>query len=200
MAAEPFSPSTVKANFDRLVTTIRLNEYTNITAFNIALGDEDGEIEMAMETRDRWQGGAGTGNAGIRQGPEDASRFSFSKARIQRLDTFVRENNINNVDFIKVDIEGAELMFLRGGADFLCKCRPIIYGEFNYPAMLQFNHTILDVVDLVRPWNYKIFAFADRLLPVEVLQPKVGIGNVFLAPEEKTDKLLRLVEAARLQK
>lgn len=193
MAFEP-----VKANFDRLVDAIHLNELDQIaTAFDVALGDEEGEIEMALETRNKWQKGSLTGNAVIRKGMKEASQYSISRARIARLDAFARGNGIDRVDFIKVDIEGAELMFLRGGVDFLSRHRPIIYGEFNFPMMPQYNHTFLDVVDLIKPWRYRIFAFGGRLLPVEVLQPTIGIGNIFLVPEEKAVELLRRVEVAR---
>jgi FkbM family methyltransferase len=188
----------VKSNYDRLVSTIHLNKLNEIVMpFNIALGDKEGEIEMALETRNRWQRGATTGNAVIREGMESDPQYTISKARITRLDNFVTENSISHVNFIKIDIEGAELMFLRGGVNFLSKHRPIIYGEFNFPMMPRFNHTFLDVVDIIQPWNYRIFAFADRLLPVEVLKPKVGLGNVFLVPEEKAEELLHRVAVAR---
>ena len=188
----------VKTNFDRLVDTIHINQLDAIVKpFNIALGDEEGEIEMALETRNILHKGVTTGNAVIHKGMEDSSRYTLSTARIARLDTFVAENKIKRVDFIKVDIEGAELLFLRGGAKFLQEQRPVIYGEFNFPMMPRLDHTFLDVAKLIQPWGYKIFAFADRLEPVEILEPKVGIGNIFLAPEERTSKLLQQVAAAR---
>ena len=89
-------------------------------------------------------------------------------------------------------------MFLRGGVDFLSRHRPIIYGEVEFPMMPQYGHTLLDVVDLIKPWGYRIFAFGGRLQPVEGLQPKIGIGTIFLVPEEKALELLRRVEVARM--
>ncbi len=37
------------------------------------------------------------------------------------LDSFLADHKIENVDFIKLDIEGAELMFLRGATSFSIK-------------------------------------------------------------------------------
>jgi FkbM family methyltransferase len=184
----------VISNFNRLLDAIELNGLGGIVLpFDVALGDEEGEIEMALET----QGGAQTGNAMMRRIADAPSRFSISTARITRLDTFVVEQGISHVDFIKVDIEGADLLFIKGGQAFLTKCRPIIYGEFNSGMMPKFGHTFLDLIDFIRPWRYRVFGFAGRLQPVEVLCPTVGIGNVFLVPEEKANELLHRVAIAR---
>jgi FkbM family methyltransferase len=184
----------VKPNFDRLKKTVSLNHLEDVVkTFNVALGDEEGEIEIALET----QGGASTGNAVMSKIADDLSGFTVSKARITRLDTFVEEQDIDLVDFIKVDIEGAELLFLRGGQKFLAKSRPIIYGEFHSGMMPKFGHNFLDVIEFFKPLNYRVFGFKNRLQPAEILEPKVGMGNVFFVPEEKTEELLKRVEAAR---
>lgn len=189
IAFEPVTP-----NFNRLQEVVQLNQLQEIVSLhNVALGDEEGEIEMALET----QHGAATGNAVMSKISNDLSGQTIYKSRITRLDDFVIEHGIDHVDFIKVDIEGAEVLFLRGGANFLTKCRPIIYGEFNSGMMPQFGHTFLDAVELIRPWDYRVFGFKDRLRPMEILEPKAGIGNVFLVPSEKADELLQRMTLAR---
>lgn len=60
-----------------------------------------------------------------------ASKVSFDqdasysgKARTISVDDLVRENKVDKVDFIKMDIEGAELNALRGAEDTLNRFRP----------------------------------------------------------------------------
>jgi hypothetical protein len=36
---------------------------------------------------------------------------------------------------MKIDIEGAEYMALKGGARLLSRCRPVIFSEFSPPAL-----------------------------------------------------------------
>jgi FkbM family methyltransferase len=40
-----------------------------------------------------------------------------------------------SVDFIKIDVEGHELEVLRGGADLISSCKPIMYIEDDRPAL-----------------------------------------------------------------
>ena len=52
--------------------------------------------------------------------------------RTRRIDNFIREENINSdlFDFVNIDIQGAELLALRGMPNFLEKAR-YIYSEVN---------------------------------------------------------------------
>ena len=184
----------VVANYERLKTIAELN---GVTAYlfphNVALGDVEGEIEMAHETLY----GNVTGNAVQTNVLTDTTGYSLSMVRVVPLDSFAQEIGLEQVDFIKIDIEGAELLCLRGAQNLLQRCRPIIYGEFNSSSMPAFGHTFLDVAALIAPWDYKIFAFVGRLKLVEILEPQVGMGNAVLVPSEKSDELLRRIELAR---
>lgn len=48
------------------------------------------------------------------------------------LDTFVKENNLNNVDFIKIDTEGFEIRVLQGMHVIVAKYHPDIWVEVSH--------------------------------------------------------------------
>lgn len=180
----------VLSNFERLTACIRLNELQEtVSAYNIAVGDEDGVIDLHME----HQGNASTGNAVIvrgKVGTEDKLAANAT-ARITRLDTFVQENKVEKCNFIKIDVEGAEVMFLRGGSRFLSATRPIIYGEFNPYWLKQFGHSFEDVVAIVDPWNYRFFKQVGVSAFSEVDQPEAGLADMLLCPSETQSSVLR---------
>lgn len=65
-----------------------------------------------------------------------------------------REGNMR-VGLIKLDIEGAELIALRGAKQLLSRDHPILIVEV-YPALLhRFGFTFADVRDFIRPLGYK---------------------------------------------
>ena len=52
----------------------------------------------------------------------------FNTVRLVALDTL----DLQRVDFMKVDIEGMEEKALRGAAETIKRCRPVLYVENNH--------------------------------------------------------------------
>ena len=180
-ALHAFEP--VRSNFDRLMHCIELNSLQAIVrAHNVALGDQEGTIDLHMQDTDN----ASTGNAVMLMGKviEEDRLSANARARLTPLDTFAPEQRIERCDLIKIDVEGAEVMFLRGGSTFLSKHRPIIYGEFSPYWLKQFGHSFLDVADIVVPWEYRFFQETERAQFHEITRPEAGLSNVLLCPSE----------------
>jgi FkbM family methyltransferase len=177
----------VQTNFQRLKHLIELNELTEIvTPFNIALGNTKGEIPLRLE------GKGSTGNAFWVRGDLETIDQPNQLSSITKLDNFVKENNIKKCDLIKVDIEGAELDFLRGGVEFINKCRPIILSEFNPYFVKSFGYSFKDIFDLVSPWRYTLYEksrFKKSLIPIKNILSPQQIINVVIIPEEKINDI-----------
>lgn len=187
----------IKANYERLMANIKLNGLENIArVYNVALGDHEGTLEISMETRH----GSQTGNAIASDIVGDGKNFIRNSCTLTRLDTLAAQQGIAKVDFMKVDIEGAEMLFLNGGAGFIAAHRPTIYGEFNSGLMPKFGHSFLDVYAFFKERRYRAFAFADALLPDELTNPGPSTGNAFFVAEEKAEILLQRVAAARAKR
>jgi Methyltransferase FkbM domain len=114
-----------------------------------------------------------------------------STARLTLLNSFVKEQQIESCHLIKIDVEGAEVMFLRGGASFLSKTRPINYGEFNNYFLPKFGHSFIDVVDIVSQWNYRFFQQTKLCQFVEIRQIKPNLEHILLIPAETPDSVLK---------
>lgn len=185
----------VPTNFARLQEVVRLNALEDtVHPVNVALGDEEGAISLYMEDTNR----ASTGNAVLVKGTVGAEVTANTRAAITRLDALARERNIPSCRLIKIDVEGAELMFLRGGASFLRRCRPIIYGEFNAHWMRQFGHSFLDVAELMASWDYRFYQQVGRRARfVPLARPEPGTENVLLAPAELPEDTLRRLGVVR---
>ena len=56
--------------------------------------------------------------------PSDTNRLNFAQVSTIAIDDLVKERNIPRVDFIKMDIEGAELSALKGAEECLRRFRP----------------------------------------------------------------------------
>ena len=86
-------------------------------------------------------------------------RFNCNEIMVDTivLDEYINENNITNVDFIKVDTEGHELQVLKGLKNSLdrniIKYIQIEYGE----CIRERGNNLYDLVDLLVGTNYNIY-------------------------------------------
>lgn len=53
------------------------------------------------------------------------------KCKLVLLDNFIEKNKISNVDFIKCDVEGAELFVFQGGLTTIERFKPIVISEIS---------------------------------------------------------------------
>jgi FkbM family methyltransferase len=116
----------VPQNFDFLGRNVGLNELRDIvTLHNVALGDREGETEIALGWD--FDDGGVIGNAVIM---EDAPAFAESQRHIT-----VRRARFDDlwdgarIDAIKLDVEGRETEFLAGAQRMIVRDQPAIMME-----------------------------------------------------------------------
>jgi len=102
----------------------RLNGFANVEARREALGDKDGEASFLVSASSGWGKLAGVGAPPSRM-VDDVT------VRLRRLDSLVSESVILPPHLIKIDIEGTEVDFLRGGGNTLRRCRPILVVDLH---------------------------------------------------------------------
>ena len=79
--------------------------------------------------------------------------------RLARLDDELADARI---DFIKMDVEGAELAALRGGRELLRRCRPVVLLECTAASAAAFGATPQDVWHELRDGSgYDLFTPVD---------------------------------------
>lgn len=134
IAIEP-NPETLK----ELNGNIRASGLTNVQVIPVACTDSDQTLTLYSE-RDHPAGASlSERNAGTRGG-----RASFS-VRGRRLDDVVQELSLARIDVIKIDVEGAETLVLRGALGTLRRYRPVLIIELM-PQNLKGMGTSLEEV------------------------------------------------------
>lgn len=89
-----------------------------------------------------------------------AAEIASYECRFTTLDRFVSGAGIPLPDFLKIDVEGAELLVLRGGsAMFAAGHRPLMLLELFAPWERPFGYAPWDVLSLLAGYGYE-FLFA----------------------------------------
>ncbi|MBL8385137.1 MAG: FkbM family methyltransferase [Burkholderiales bacterium] len=117
-----------------------------------------------------------------------AAEIASYPCRFTTLDRFLRTEGIAPPDFVKIDVEGAELLVLRGGAaSFGAGWRPLIFMELFAPWERPFGYGPWDVLALLAGYGYRfLFACPDGLVahqptPERPLPPEFARGDNVLA-------------------
>jgi len=107
-----FSFEPLMANYEYLKKHIEINNYKNITPFNVAVSDKDG---FALFTK-----GENTSTGHLASDGE-------TKVRTIVIDDWINNKKLLVPDVLKIDVEGAELTVLKGAINLLNKYHPIIF-------------------------------------------------------------------------
>lgn len=127
-AVHVFEP--LPGNADRIARLAALNPKAEIHLHRMAVGDRDGEVELRLMPESSM--------AKLADSPFQPEMTAAEAIRVPltRLDTLVAAGAVPPPDLIKLDIEGAELMALRGALDVLGRHRPVIFAEVHSAALL----------------------------------------------------------------
>lgn len=138
-AFEP-SPTT----FAFLEKNISNSGKKNIFLQNIGIGAESIETNLTFDPSNR-------SSAFISNQIHPFKGHTVEKIIVQQLDKIINTLGINNIDFIKIDVEGFEGSVIRGAIKTLLYEKPLVVLELNHWCLNVFQRTsIPDFFDLLR--------------------------------------------------
>lgn len=113
----------VPSNVDHLKINISLNSVEKkVTVEPLAIGENDGMIDLFISEKSLGNHSASSDNAG-----KNSKKISINKTSI---DNYYRKNNIENLDILKIDIEGYDYFALKGALKTINKYKPTLFIEF----------------------------------------------------------------------
>ena len=139
----------------------------NTRVFRFALSDKPGPIELYVPFKQRSKRIVpGSAHIGIKPGAEilgthtapDVARVTI---QADTLDAVVAREKPLRLDFIKVDVEGAEGLVFRGGRDTLARFKPTIYCEITPGHPENVGMTAPQVASELLELGYHIYAFPE---------------------------------------
>lgn len=137
---------------------VGLNSYENRVIENpIAVVDYETILELHVPSSR-----ANTGWASIVPTP---LRKNSIKVQAINLDTYIQKNDIQNINLIKMDIEGAELRALHGMSTILSGNEPpMIYFEINPFLLEKQGINPIDVKQYLVRFGYRLFKLRHKTL------------------------------------
>jgi FkbM family methyltransferase len=136
----------------------RYVQLPNVTSSNIALSDTEGKAELRVPKYSR-----GYSNQHASLSPDNvAANFGVIEVETKPLDVL----RLDDIGFIKIDVEGHELAVLRGAHETLARCKPTLVVE------MEERHTKRRIEDLI--------AEVERLGYFSLVMTREGLKSAHL--------------------
>lgn len=168
----------------RLKLHLWLNGCKNVEVSSSALGAVSGTEELYVVL------GTETGCNSLR--PPDVSQpTSRLPVRVECLDDVLKARGINHVDFIKLDVEGAELSVLQGAQELLRRSpRPVILAEVQEIRTQPWGYRAAEILSCLLSIGYHWFQ-ANSVGHLEELHisQETCAGNFVAIPRERIASL-----------
>ena len=177
--ARVFAFEPVRATFEYLQSNLRLNGLTNIHAYNFGFSDREADLVFYYQAD-----GAGSVNASAVNLSDSASAHE-EKCHVRKMDDFISEMG-GRADFIKCDVEGAELFVYLGALECLKRDAPIVFTEMLRKWSARFGYHPNEIIRLLAGIGYRCFVVnGDALTEFREMDDETTETNFFFLHAEK---------------
>lgn len=172
--------------FDILQMNLQLNHSSNVSANCVAVSDIAGVAELQVNQESALTSIGKTNRGKVVQ---------TKTVPLVTLDEYADETNIQQLDFLKIDVEGYEGHVLRGGEGLIRRSKDLIIlcelSEKNYQPL---NLSVNEVLEWIRARGYEIWEVFEDGRPIMLLAERrvhYGINNfIFVHPGSTKRNLL----------
>jgi FkbM family methyltransferase len=133
----------------KLKRNIELNDFDNIVLEKIALSDVSGKRSAYFRSSYTLDN---------RSAPDSEV---LEDINFLTLDEYVDRNQLNRIDFIKLDVDGYEYKVIRGGLNTIAKFKPVIIMELGEYTLREHGDKAEDLIGLLASADYSFYSEKD---------------------------------------
>lgn len=172
----------IPKTYSFLTQNIEINDLANIRAHNFGISNERKDLTFYF-----YPEGSGNASSANLSERKDAELIT---CHVERLDDFVKSNGLH-VDFIKCDVEGAELFAFQGGMETLRRDKPIVFTEMLRKWATKFDYHPNEIIELFSSTGYRCFyAEGEVLIELREMTDETVETNFFFLHSEKHRPLI----------
>jgi FkbM family methyltransferase len=178
-----YSFEPLKNTFDNLSRNVQINGSTNIKLHNFGFSNANQTLVFYSSPH------TSVSNSAMDiTGEKEATQVA---CLVKKLDDFLIDIN-TTVDFIKCDVEGAELFVYEGATKTLEKHKPIVFTEMLRKWSAKYDYHPNDIIELFNQLNYRCFVGEkDKLISIKEVTATTTTTNYFFLHREKHSNIIQ---------
>jgi FkbM family methyltransferase len=169
--------------FEKMLHNIEINDFDNIVAKNLAVGNKESEVEIVKDLD--------TAKSYVRISEPNSVPSFLEKNPMICLDRYFEQHSVHKVDYLKIDVEGFEYNVVKGGKNFIKKNIPsIIQIELINEFLRRSGSDVSSVCKLIKDLGYNFYKLSET--SEKLMRIPIGakpIGNVFCVNKNSRDEL-----------
>jgi FkbM family methyltransferase len=157
---------------------LKLNRCKNVTVQDFAVGKEETKATLHIVEGE-------TGYNSLRP-PALSNRTAPVLVTVRPLDSWIQQQGLQGIDFVKLDVEGGELDVLRGSPQMLQnRPRPVFLVEVQDVRTKPWGYRARDILIHLREKGYRWFRLSTEGVPEPLdLDAQEFDGNFVACPSE----------------
>lgn len=163
--------------YRQLETNVGLNAVPNVRLHHFGFSNQAGSSPFYYYA----QGSGNASSANLTDRPD----VEVVQCSVRTLDGYIAAEG-TRLDFVKCDVEGAELLVFQGGQQTIARDKPIVFSEILRKWSAKFNYDPNDIFLLFRQLGYKAFTAENgSLIEFTTMTADTVQTNFFFLHAEK---------------
>lgn len=181
IAIHAFEP--IASTFEYLSRHVELNQAKSVKIYPFGFADKEADLVFYYYPE-------GSVNASLARMGDHAGTREI-KCHVKKIDDFVKERKLK-VDFIKCDVEGAELLVFKGGERVLAEQKPVVFTEMLRKWSAKFDYHPNEIIELFERLGYQCFSIkGEKLANFSKMNDETVETNFFFLHQEKHAEKIR---------
>ena len=179
-----YSFEPVLSTYDSLLENLNINKVKNVRAYNLGFSKEEGVLDFYFKK-------GVTGNSSLKNLSEEDDVVKI-KCNIKILDKFIYDLDLQHLDFIKCDVEGAELLVFQGALNVLKKYKPVVFAEILRKWAYKFSYDPNEIFNLFTSIDYCAFTIKHgKLIEFNRMTEDTVDTNFFFLEKNKHKSIIQ---------
>jgi len=175
----------IPTTYVTLLKNININEVSNVRAVNLGLADKEGELIFYTYPSQ-------SGSSSMTRNVESEDTIEI-RCKVAVLDDFCEKENAS-VDFIKCDVEGAELYVFKGAAKIISRDKPVVFTEMLRKWCAKYEYHPNDINAFFDTLGYSCHVMSGSEIRecTEVTEATIETNYLFMHREKHREILSSL--------
>lgn len=169
-----------KESCDRLKENVNLNNFSNTKVLQFALSNKKGTMSLFSYNEEITD----HGTASLYDLPH--LQKTEIKVPVSTIDEFFNEENLNRIDFIKIDTRGSDFPIILGAAESIKRFNPYVVFEYNRDNWNRSGFKWEESKDFFDKNGYRLYFINQKnILPVGTNPVFTTSHNILAVPNSK---------------